>query len=46
MNNSGHLHKEFLEHVNKNGWKIIYQKDMTLNALPTLKFAITFINRY
>ena len=46
INNSGHLHKEFLEHVNKNGWKIVYKKDMTLNALPTLKFAITFINRF
>jgi len=46
INNSGHLHKDFVEKVNKNGWKIIYQKDMTLNALPTLKFAITFINRF
>ena len=35
-----------LENVNKKGWKIVYQKDMTLNALPTLKFAITFINRF
>ena len=46
INSSGHLHKDFLENVNKKGWKIIYQKDMTLNALPTLKFAITFIDRF
>ena len=46
INKSGHLHKDFIEKVNKNGWKIVYQKDMTLNALPTLKFAITFIDRF
>ena len=46
INKSGHLHDEFLEKIKKNGWKIVYQKDMTLNALPTLKFAITFINRF
>ena len=46
INKSGHLHKNFVKKINENGWKIIYQKDMTLNALPTLKFAITFINRF
>ncbi|MDC0145514.1 class I SAM-dependent methyltransferase [bacterium] len=46
INKSGHLHKDFIEKINKKGWEIVYKKDMTLNALPTLKFAMTFINRF
>ena len=46
INSSGHLHEDFLENINNKGWKIVYKKDMTLNALPTLKFAITFIDRF
>lgn len=46
INKSGHLHNEFIKSIDKNGWKITYQKDITLNSLPTLKYAITFINRF
>ena len=46
INKSGHMHKDFLESVKRNGWTIIHKNDMTLNALPTLKFAITFIDRF
>ena len=46
INKSGHFHDDFLECVKKNGWKITHQKDITKNALPTLKFAMTFINRF
>ena len=46
VNKSGNLHKKFLKSVEKNGWKIVYEKDITYNAVPTLKFAITFINRF
>ena len=46
INKSGHMHKDFLDSVKRNGWAIIHKNDMTLNALPTLKFAITFIDRF
>jgi len=46
INKSGHLHKDFLSKIEKYNWKIVHKQDMTLNALPTLKFAITFIERF
>ena len=46
VNHSGHMHEDFLESIDKNGWKIVYKEDITLNALPTLRFAMTFINRF
>jgi len=46
INKSGHMHTDFLDSVERNGWKIVHKNDMTLNSLPTLKFAITFIDRF
>ena len=46
INHSGHMHKDFLESIDKNGWDVVYKEDITLHALPTLKFAMTFINRF
>ena len=46
INKSGHLHQDFLNKIEQYNWKIIHEQDMTLNALPTLKFAITFIERF
>ena len=46
INKSGHMHSDFLNSISKNGWKIVHENDMTLNSLPTLKFAITFIERF
>tara|TARA_Y100001970_G_C14215701_1_gene849521 strand:+ start:1288 stop:2175 length:888 start_codon:yes stop_codon:yes gene_type:complete len=46
INKSGHLHADFLNYVEKKGWKISYEQDITKNALPTLKFAMVFINRF
>ena len=46
INKSGHLHSDFLQSIRKNGWKIVHENDMTLNSLPTLKFANTFIDRF
>ncbi len=46
INKSGHLHEDFLKSIDANGWTIVHQNDMTLNSLPTLKFAITFIDRF
>ena len=46
INKSGHLHKVFLNRIQQNGWRIAYEQDITKNALPTLKFAMVFINRF
>ncbi len=46
INKSGHMHADFINSIERNGWEIVYQKDMTLHALPTLKFAITFVDRF
>tara|TARA_Y100000590_G_C15624752_1_gene978938 strand:+ start:136 stop:1029 length:894 start_codon:yes stop_codon:yes gene_type:complete len=46
INHSGHMHQDFLDSIEKYNWKIVYQEDITLNALPTLKFAMTFIDRF
>ena len=46
VNKSGHLHNDFINKIDEKGWKIVYKLDMTKNALPTLKFAMLFINRF
>tara|TARA_B100000965_G_scaffold228608_1_gene191382 strand:+ start:676 stop:1563 length:888 start_codon:yes stop_codon:yes gene_type:complete len=46
INQSGHMHQDFLDSAKRYGWKIIYEEDITLNALPTLKFAMNFIHRF
>jgi len=46
INHSGHMHQDFLDSIKKYNWEIVYQEDITLNALPTLKFAMTFIDRF
>jgi len=46
INHSGHMHQNFLDSIEKHNWKIVYKEDITLNALPTLKFAMTFIDRF
>ena len=46
INKSGHLHQDFLSRIEEKGWKIVYEQDITKNALPTLKFAMVFINRF
>ena len=46
VNKSGHLHEDFLNRTKQKGWKIVYEQDITKNALPTLRFAMVFINRF
>ena len=46
INQSGHMHQDFLDSVKRYGWKVVYEEDITLNALPTLKFAMNFIHRF
>ena len=36
----------FKEKAKKYNWEIIYENDITKNALPTLNFAINFIERF
>lgn len=45
-NKSGHLYTDFSEKAKKYNWEIVYEKDITKNAVPTLKFAINFIERF
>jgi cyclopropane fatty-acyl-phospholipid synthase-like methyltransferase len=35
---SGHLWKDFLQALEKNGWRVVSEKDITRNALPTIRF--------
>ncbi len=37
--------EEFEKLAAEHGWKIIYQEDITLNVLPTLKFANMYVTR-
>ena len=46
VNKSGHLYEDFLNRTEEKGWKIVYEQDITKNALPTLRFAMVFINRF
>ena len=46
INKSGHMLKDFLAQTDKHNWKIIYEQDITLNILPTLKFIYMYIERF
>jgi cyclopropane fatty-acyl-phospholipid synthase-like methyltransferase len=46
INKSGHMLKDFLTQTDKHNWKIIYEQDITLNILPTLKFIYMYIERF
>jgi cyclopropane fatty-acyl-phospholipid synthase-like methyltransferase len=35
---SGHLWKDFLQALEKNNWHVVSEKDITRNALPTVRF--------
>ena len=46
INKSGHMLDGFQESIKKHGWKIVYEKDITLNILPTLRFIYMYIERF
>lgn len=46
INKSSHMLEDFLQHVKNYGWTIVYSKDITLNVLPTIKFANMFLERF
>jgi 2-polyprenyl-3-methyl-5-hydroxy-6-metoxy-1,4-benzoquinol methylase len=45
INKSGHLLEDFKQKTSNAGWEIKYEKDITLNVLPTLKFANVYVER-
>ena len=46
INKSGHLFSDFKEKAKKYNWEIIHENDITKNAVPTLNYAINFIERF
>ena len=46
INKSGHMLKDFLAQTDKHNWKIVYERDITLNILPTLKFIYMHLERF
>jgi len=46
INKSCHMLKDFHAQAEKHNWKIIYEQDITLNILPTLKFVYMYIERF
>jgi len=46
ISRSSHLLDEFLQKTKENNWKIVYEKDITANVLPTMKIAAMYANRF
>lgn len=46
ISRSSHLLPEFLEQTKQNGWKIVYENDITQNVLPTMKVVDMYANRF
>lgn len=46
VNKSGHRMDDFLKSIEKHGWKIIHEQDITLNSLPTLKLVNMYYTRF
>ncbi len=46
VNKSGHMLNDFLGAVEKHGWEIAYEQDITANILPTLKFIYMYVDRF
>tara|TARA_B100000614_G_scaffold240411_1_gene240749 strand:- start:1634 stop:2521 length:888 start_codon:yes stop_codon:yes gene_type:complete len=46
QNKSGHMYNDFINEVKNHDWKIIFEKDITLNSLPTIKYGKFFIDRF
>jgi cyclopropane fatty-acyl-phospholipid synthase-like methyltransferase len=45
-NRSGHVYDVFLQKVTENGWKVVYEQDISLNILPTIKFVNLYAQRF
>ena len=46
INKSSHLLADFVETIEKSNWKIVYQKDITPNILPMLRFLRLYVDRF
>jgi cyclopropane fatty-acyl-phospholipid synthase-like methyltransferase len=46
INKSSHLLSDFIETIEKSNWKIVYQKDITPNILPMLRFLKLYVDRF
>lgn len=46
INKSGHLLEDFLSKIKNGGWEIVYEEDITLNILPTLKLINLYASRF
>jgi len=46
INKSGHMMDDFQEQIEKHGWKIVYEQDITPNILPVLRFIYIYIERF
>lgn len=43
---SAHMLDTFKAKVKEHGWQIVYEQDITLNVLPTLKYAYMYVERF
>jgi len=41
-----HLQKDFVDEISKRNWKIVFEKDISMNVLPTLKLVSLYANRF
>ena len=46
ISRSSHLLEDFLQKTKDFGWNIVYEKDITANVLPTMKFVDMYANRF
>lgn len=46
ISRSAHLLEDFLQQTKNHGWKIVYEKDITANVLPTMKLVDMYANRF
>ncbi|MFI5221547.1 MAG: SAM-dependent methyltransferase [Bacteroidia bacterium] len=46
INKSAHLFEDFIKAVNESKWKIIYEKEITQNVLPTLRMINLYVERF
>ena len=46
INKSSHLLADFIATIEASNWKIVYQKDITPNILPMLRFLRLYVDRF
>jgi 2-polyprenyl-3-methyl-5-hydroxy-6-metoxy-1,4-benzoquinol methylase len=45
-NKSGHVLDKFLAQAAENGWRVVYEQDISLNILPTIKYVNMYAQRF